>query len=85
MDIHGDARRYLAYHYLQTRGTDDEWSWDPRTEHPDRIWNDAFARYNTGRTIYSPNGNKGRRNCARNNTGCSYSATVRSYVDNPPW
>ena len=93
LELHGEARAYLVeWHRLAkiTDTTDDDWSWDPNTDHPERIWNDVFARYNTGRPIYSPNGNQGERNChptkkGGNPTGCSYSDKVRSYVSNPPW
>ena len=91
MDNHREARTYLVEWHRRaanTEDTDDDWNWDPRTDHPERIWNDAFARYNTGDSIYSPNGNKGERNCSSTNgnpTGCSYSDTVRSYVSNRPW
>ena len=82
-NCHEDARRYLTYWYDYDEGQG--WDWNPHNQYPDRIWDDAFARYNTGRTIYSPNGNHGERNCSANPAGCNYADSVRGYINNPPW
>ena len=69
---------------LREKTTDpaDDWTWDPRTEFPEQVWNDAFARYNTGNRIYIPDGT---RDCSINTVGCTYSDRVRGFINNPPW
>ena len=67
----------------------ESWTWHPDT-HPDRVWDDVFSRYNTGRPMYSPNGNGGVPNCnatdaGSNPKGCAYSRNVRENVIGTPW
>ena len=79
-----------AFNYLRTwykedsEDPDTRWTWNP-TKDTLEVWNDAFARYNTGNTIFSANGNGGRRNCSRNQTGCNYSDAVRGHIKDRPW
>ena len=88
--VRGDAQIYLNMFYdaaADNDDPDDDWSWNPR-QSPDRVWDGAFGRYNTGVTIYSRNGNKGVENCsysARSQLACSYKNAVRGHIDNPPW
>lgn len=86
--IHGDAQNYLNYWYnisVNNSDPNDDWAWDPHAQNSDWIWDDAFARYNTGNTIFSPNGNGGIRNCTNNSAGCNYANSVRGHLTNPPW
>lgn len=90
--VHADAQSYLNFWYLQAVRSpfpEDDWTWDPRTENPEWVWDDGFSRYNTGDPIFSPNGNKGIRNCSGNNIpnsdGCTYANSVRSHIRNQPW
>lgn len=63
----------------------DDWSWNPHSQNAAWVWDDAFARYNTGSTTYSVNGNQGVRNCAANGAGCVYADTVRAHINSAPW
>ena len=86
--VHGDAQTYLEFWYSSNANNGnpaDDWAWNPANQYPDRVWDDAFSRYNTGATIYSPNGNQGNTNCNANAAGCAYAAAVRAYINNPPW
>ncbi|MFH1823924.1 MAG: hypothetical protein ABH873_01695 [Candidatus Firestonebacteria bacterium] len=89
--VHTEAQTYLNHWYdyfKKTPGTDDDWAWNPRTEHSDWVWDDAFARYgpasnpNVSRTIYDHNGN---RTCIDHPAGCIYTTAVRGIINNPPW
>ncbi len=83
-----EAFNYLTTWYDETKDDPEKrWSWNPR-ENTDEVWNEAFARYNTGRPIYSRNGNGGDRNCDysdRSILGCAYSNSVRGHIDSAPW
>lgn len=80
---HTSAQNYLNNWYVEDGG--EGWSWDPRTENPDMVWDGAFSRYNTGNPLYSYNGNGGERNCTVNNPGCIYADLIRDHIDDPPW
>ncbi|MFH1825550.1 MAG: hypothetical protein ABH873_10080 [Candidatus Firestonebacteria bacterium] len=92
-----NACRTSAQNYLNTwydisvkNGT--PWSWNPKTEHSDWVWNDGFARYgpstkptlpgDIGKTIYNHNGD---RDCTFRPVECNYSSLVRGHVNNKPW
>lgn len=91
-DVHSDAQAYLNFWSDDAAGNPDpadDWLWNPRTQFPDRVWDDAFARYNTGGPIYTPNGHQGIENCDPavngNPAGCNYKNAVRGHINNPPW
>ena len=82
-----EAQIYLNFWYddaLDNDDPDDDWSWNPR-QSPVKVWDDAFARYNTGSPIYSPNGNGAELNGSANGAGCNYAERVRGHIDSPPW
>ena len=87
---HLDGEYTAAFNYLTTWYDEDEddpttrWSWNPRNNTLE-VWNEAFARYNTGDPIFSINGNGGVRNCSLNQDGCAYSNAVRGHINNRPW
>jgi hypothetical protein len=92
--VRQDAQTYLNTWYsaaLNTPESTDDWDWNPADPiYADRVWDDAFARYGPGgHTTYSPNGNRGVRNCSgniySNPTGCSYANTIRQHIINQPW
>ncbi len=90
--MHTNAQNYLNRHYDSA-----VWNWNPHTEHPEWVWDEAFSRYNTGRPIFSPNGNGGRKHCEDqtpdstegdifiNAAGCAYADRIRAHINNPPW
>ena len=48
----------------RSAGIDHPWGWSPHeAESSWRVWDDVFSRYNSGRTMYSPGGNRGMRHC----------------------
>ena len=86
-EIYAQANGYLDEHYRlasESIETTDDWPSNPADD-ANNIWDDTFARYNTGRTIYSRNGNKGQRNCQANSAGCNYATAVRGHMNNTPW
>lgn len=86
--VRSNAQSYLNTWHAQAAATPDpgdDWTWNPSTQFSDRVWNDAFSRYNTGNPIYSPNGNQGVENCGANQAGCNYKNAVRAHINNPPW
>ena len=85
--MYSDAQAYLNRWYdaaAETPDAKDDWTWNPR-QSPDKVWDEAFSRYNTGSSIYSLNGNRGVVNCSRNRGGCNYASAVRRHINNPPW
>ena len=72
---YSDALTWLIgrYNFVQNdRDKENDWTadWLPseaseKDSVKELIWNDALARYNSGRTIYSPNGNKGFTHCEK--------------------
>ncbi len=69
-DLYDDALMYFEEHHVPNFSGDSAtgWSWDPTKADEDdtvkeRIWDDAFSRYNTGNPMYSPNGNDGKKHC----------------------
>ena len=85
--VYDDANDYLNEHYRiasESIETTDDWPSNPADDE-NNVWDDAFARYNTGRSIYSRNGNRGMRNCRANSAGCNYAAAVRAHMNNKPW
>lgn len=84
-DNYTEASTYLTTWYDEDKNDPSKrWSWNPR-EDTLEVWNDAFARYNTGRTIFSVNGNGGSRRCGLNRTGCNYADRVRGHMSSKPW
>ena len=85
-DIYSQALGYLIErHRLDSlRDPPIIWSTNPANE-PDSVWDDTFARYNTGDSIYYPSGNGGVRNCAKRAAGCNYADRVRGHINRPPW
>jgi len=81
-ECHQNAQDYLNYWHDQAP---ESWSWDPHTDHPEWVWDDGFARYNTGDPIYSPNGNNGNRNCGQNQAGCDYANLIDGHIAAQPW
>ena len=84
----------------RTEGKDHDWGWSPYEISSDdsvgpRIWDDVFSRYNTGRHLYSPNGNGGMINCEASRgdriypnmrfDGCDYKLAVRCHVKSKTW
>ena len=71
--LYDDADNYFQTFHVPidpNNPDNDAWTWDPDDAETtgavrDRIWNDAFSRYNTGRPIYSPNGHGGETHCNR--------------------
>ena len=63
---------------------DDDWDWNPDVD-TDNVIDDAIARYGSGKTIYSPLGNNGMRNCGLNLYGCEYLGLVRGHMERKPW
>ena len=82
------AFNYLTKWYDETKHDPEKrWTWNPR-ENTEKVWNDAFSRYNTGAPIFSPNGNGGDRHCdysTDSEIGCDYSDAVRGHIDSQPW
>ena len=86
--VRSDAQAYLNNWYSVAANSpdpSDDWSWNPATQFPDRVWDEGFSRYNTGSPIYSPNGNGGNRNCSANSAGCNYANLVRGHINSNPW
>jgi hypothetical protein len=85
--VRGDAQAYLEHWYDIAASSPliPDWSWNPRTEYPSRVWDDAFSRYNTGGSIYSSNGNGGVENCSANSAGCTYRTLVNGHLSTKPW
>ena len=83
---YSEAITYLTtwYDRDEADATKPDWTWNPH-EDTLEVWNDAFARYNTGNTIFSINGNGGNRDCSLNQQGCNYSNAVRGYISSKPW
>lgn len=70
--MYSDAVRHFNAHYeAPVEGVPDSgWGWNP--ENADsvpsvkiRIWDDAFSRYNSGNSMYRPNGHDGTKHCER--------------------
>ncbi len=68
--LYDEALEYFKFHYVPPMEGDPDsgWSWNPANSGTDVtvkaiIWNDAFSRYNTGRPMYSPDGNDGKEHC----------------------
>jgi hypothetical protein len=83
--LHADAQSYLNYYYnvaLHTPSTADNWSWNPHTDHPERVWDDAFSRYNAGTQIYDHGGNP---DCATYVDGCAYAGLIDGHIARQPW
>ena len=80
--VHNDAQSYLNYWHNRRDIAGTPWSWDPQIEYPDRVWDDAFSRYNTGGPIYNYDGVK---DCASHQAGCAYATSVRGYIGTQPW
>jgi len=85
-DRYTEAKAYLDFHYEQavTNGKAGDWPSNPADD-PNNVWDDAFSRYNTGGSIYSPNGHKGMRNCKEHSDGCTYAAAIRKHMKEKPW
>lgn len=79
---HQQAQVYLNYWHDQAPGA---WNWNPHNDHPEWVWDEGFARYNTGDPIYSPNGNNGNRNCGSNQDGCNYANIIDGHIAVQPW
>ncbi len=83
---YAEAEAYFSENYRLAviYGEADKWSSNPAGD-PNNIWDDAFSRYNTGRSIYSPDGNKGERNCKDYPRRCAYAAAIRKHMREKPW
>lgn len=86
-EIYAQAKGYLDEHHRlasESIETADDWPSNPADDE-NNVWDDTFARYLTGRTTYSRNGNKGQKNCQANSAGCNYATAVRGHMNNTPW
>ena len=83
---YAEAEGYLNHHYREASNDTNipDWPSNP-TDDPNNLWDDAFSRYNTGKTIYTKNGNKGMRNCTAHQKGCEYAAVIRKHMKEKPW
>ena len=49
---------------IQSPGISHPWGWSPYEAASNwRVWDDVFSRYNTGTSMYRPNGNDGIKHC----------------------
>ena len=84
--LYGQGEIYLRVHH--GRAARDplikDWPSNPADD-PDNLWDEAFSRYNTGKSLYRDNGNEGVRNCNENQLGCNYVAAVRKHMKDKPW
>ena len=84
--IYGEAETYLLGKYNPST-----WIWNPANR-PDKIWDDAFCRYNSGKELYDDNGNVKDPNNPEYSeeyratliAGINYSNSVRAIINNEP-
>ncbi len=105
-EIHSGAVNWLKGFYDiddpldegRSTGANHPWGWSPYEIATDataknNVWDDVFSRYNSGRHLYSPNGNNGETLCddddpddtERELLGCAYKTKVRGFVNTTPW
>lgn len=74
------AQNALRRNYAASVANGHPWNWNPDdARYGDRIWNDAFSRYNTGSGLYNANGVVSNRN------GQAYVDRVRATIRTSPW
>ena len=85
-DRYAEAEAYFDENYRLAviNNEASEWPSNPADD-PNNLWDDAFSRYNTGRSIYSPNGNEGERNCKDYPRRCAYAVAIRKHMKERPW
>ncbi len=86
-EVYCDADAYLKEHYRLASisiDTTDDWASNPAND-VNNLWDDAFARYHTGRSLYWRNGNKGVINATSRSVECAYVAKVRYHMEHNSW